>query len=254
MQRYIFPRTPPSIYPILTRRGLLHIAVLVDQRQHILVLVSSIFKDGFCKRAFYLVSAFLMHFQRCLVRHKDMGLNAVDVALVEHIVGGDDVEGDKQVVEQQEHELPLHEGLVVALQLLPHAHARRVEVAVAQQHATDEEEAGHVEHIYESAHPLRTPRMSHNHQDDTHPLGHVERQVAWLLRVLCHVYIIFIFLKPRFTAPQRSSLSSSLFSAGPAGDGCGTLRLPDGSHHKVIKSHRNLLVFILPYLAFLSKK
>ena len=26
MQRYIFPRTPPSIYPILTRRGLLHIA------------------------------------------------------------------------------------------------------------------------------------------------------------------------------------------------------------------------------------
>ena len=89
MQRYIFPRTPPSIYPILTRRGLLHIAVLVDQRQHILVLVSSIFKDGFCKRAFYLVSAFLMHFQRCLVRHKDMGLNAVDVALVEHIVNGE---------------------------------------------------------------------------------------------------------------------------------------------------------------------
>ena len=61
MQRYIFPRTPPSIYPILTRRGLLHIAVLVDQRQLILVLVSSIFKDGL-----YM----LPHLQKCLVAFK----------------------------------------------------------------------------------------------------------------------------------------------------------------------------------------
>ena len=99
-------------------------------------------------------------------------------------VEGEDVERLAADVVHRRHHLAVTQQ---PCQLLPHAHARRVEVAVAQQHATDEEEAGHPKELDEMVDRLWESGMASHHQDDTNGLGHVERQVAWLLRVLCHV-------------------------------------------------------------------
>lgn len=114
-------------------------------------------------------------------------------------------------MEQQEYEFPLHERLVVALQFLPHPHPRGVKISVAQQHAADEEEARHMEEVDEMVEPLRTATVANHHQYDTDGFRHVQRQVALLFDVLCHIMFDVVYLCQLFA---RNAIGQLLHCIG----------------------------------------